>query len=153
MTADKIINLDLSPIRKKRIAINGDESRILELNTSDLNITNRLSEAYPKLTELAHQISTLVMPETEDDVADLKAAADAWKAIDDEMRNLMDYIFDSNVSEMCAPSGSMYDPINGKLRFEWLIDILSDLYERELQAEFNKVTKRIEKHTNKYVKK
>ncbi len=151
--ADKIINLDLSPIRKKRIAINGDESRILELNTSDLNITNRLSEAYPKLTELAHQISTLVMPETEDDVADLKAAADAWKAIDDEMRNLMDYIFDSNVSEMCAPSGSMYDPINGKLRFEWLIDILSDLYERELQAEFNKVTKRIEKHTSKYVKK
>ena len=151
--ADKIINLDLSPIRKKRIAINGDENRILELNTSDLNITNRLSEAYPKLTELAHQISTLVMPETEDDVADLKAAADAWKAIDDEMRNLMDYIFDSNVSEMCAPSGSMYDPINGKLRFEWLIDILSDLYERELQAEFNKVTKRIEKHTSKYVKK
>lgn len=151
--ADKIINLDLSPIRKKRIAINGDENRILELNTSDLNITNRLSEAYPKLNELGQQIGALTMPKTEDDVADLKAVSDAWKAIDGEMRNLMDYIFDSNVSEMCAPSGSMYDPINGKLRFEWLIDILSDLYERELQAEFNKVTKRIEKHTSKYVKK
>ena len=155
MATDKIINLDLSPIRKKRIAINGDENNILELNTSDLNITARLSEAYPKLmklsegmTEFQNSVSDKDNP-TDEDVAKL---ASEWKRIDNEMRDLVDYIFDADVCAHCATSGSMYDPINGKLRFEWIIDILSDLYEKELKSEFSKATKRVEKHTGKYVK-
>lgn len=155
MATDKIINLDLSPIRKKRIAINGDENNILELNTSDLNITSRLSEAYPKLmklsaslTEFQNSVSNKDEP-TDDDIHNI---ASEWKRVDNEMRDLVDYIFDADVCAHCATSGSMYDPINGKLRFEWIIDILSDLYEKELKSEFSKTAKRVEKHTGKYVK-
>ena len=152
--ADKIINLDLSPIRKKRIAINGDENRILELNTSDLNITTRMRDAYPQLVKLTEQLDAYSDIKTEiTDEESLTNVANEWQSIDTKMRELIDYMFDANVSEMCVPTGSMYDPINGKFRFEWLIDILSDLYEKELKSEFNKITKRVEKHTNKYVKK
>lgn len=152
--ADKVLNLDFSPIRKKRITINGDENRILELNTSDLNIVVRAKEAYPKLLELANRAEKVSNTESTDSDTDMfDIWATEWGKIDSEMRGLLDYIFDSNVSEMCAPFGSMYDPINGKFRFEWIVDILSELYEKELQAEFQKTTKRIEKHTAKYVKK
>ena len=152
--ADKIINLDLSPIRKKRIAINGDENRILELNTSDLNITTRMRDAYPQLVKLTEQLDAYSDTKTEiTDEESLTNVANEWQSIDTKMRELIDYMFDANVSEMCVPTGSMYDPINGKFRFEWLIDILSDLYEKELKSEFNKITKRVEKHTSKYVKK
>lgn len=152
--AEKMLNLDLSPIRKKRITINGDENRILELNTSDLNIVVRAKEAYPKLLELANRADKISDTDTAEPNADiLDTWTSEWEKIDTEMRGLLDYLFDSNVSEMCAPFGSMYDPVNGKFRFEWIIDILSDLYEKELQAEFQKTTKRVEKHTAKYVKK
>ena len=53
-TAD-IVDLDLSAIRKKRFRVDGDDSKILELNTSDLNILPRLKESYPKLQELSKQ--------------------------------------------------------------------------------------------------
>jgi hypothetical protein len=68
------------------------------------------------------------------------------------MRDLMDYIFDSNVSEICAPSGSMYDPINGQFRFEHIINILAGLYETDIESELTSIAKRVQKHTNKYSK-
>ena len=64
----------------------------------------------------------------------------------------MDYIFNSNVSELCAPDGSMYDPINGKFRFEHIIDTLAALYETDVSGEMNKLANRVKKHTDKYVR-
>ena len=62
----------------------------------------------------------------------------------------MDYLFDSNVSGICAPSGSMYDPFNGKYRFEHIIEILAGLYETDVTAGLNKMSARVKKHTDKY---
>ena len=64
----------------------------------------------------------------------------------------MDKLFDANVSETCAPSGTMFDPINGKFRFEHIIDVLSGLYESNMQSEIKKTASRIAKHTDKYTK-
>ena len=38
-------NIDLSVFRKKQFTIDGDENRILELDTSDLNIIKRIKES------------------------------------------------------------------------------------------------------------
>ena len=46
---EDIQDIDLSAIKKKRFRINGDSSKILELNTSDLSISSRLSAAYERL--------------------------------------------------------------------------------------------------------
>ena len=72
--------------------------------------------------------------------------------IDMEMRQLVDEIFDSNVSEVCAPSGSMFDPFNGTFRYEHIIDVLSKLYKNNLNSEFKKMSARIRKKTSKYTK-
>ena len=78
---------------------------------------------------------------------------DSLKKADTDMRELIDYIFDSNVSDICAPSGSMYDPINGQFRFEHIIDTLSGLYETSVTSEIKKITSNVQKHTDKYVRK
>ena len=44
-----VIDIDLSPTKKKSFRIDGDNSRIIYLNTSDVNIAIRLEELYPKL--------------------------------------------------------------------------------------------------------
>ena len=153
-----VIDISLSTIRKKRFRIDGDNTRILELNTSDLNILGRLKEAYPKLLNLTEN-AVKNWPSMEEDVENVfesektTQVINILEEIDTEMRKLMDYIFDSNVSEICAPYGSMYDPINGGFRFEHIIETLSPLYETDLVGETNKISTRLQKHTSKYVKK
>ena len=154
-----IVDLSLDIIRKKRFRIDGDNNRILELNTSDLNILTRLKEAYPKLVNLADK-AFRELPNVDDKAEDYDFMTDeatttvieTLKKADTEMRELIDYIFDSNVSEVCAPSGSMYDPINGAFRFEHIIGILSPLYESEVSSEMGKIATRVKKHTDKYVR-
>lgn len=145
---NNIIDIDLSVTRKKRFRIDGDDSRILELNTSDMNILLRLDEVEERLNKLADSV-------TFDSNDDEHAEENVKKLLstDKEMRELMDYLFDSNVSDICAPSGSMYDPFNGKYRFEHIIETLFTLYEDNIAAEYKKMSKNVQKHTAKYTKK
>lgn len=161
-SSNDVQDLDLSAIRKKRFRIDGDNNRILELNTSDMNIIVRLRDNYPKLTELANKVAELkYSDETESESEELTDAelqelfdfSTKFESIDNEMRNIIDRIFDSNVSEVCAPSGSMYDLLNGQFRFEHIIDRLTKLYETNISDEYKKMDQRIRKHTDKYTKK
>lgn len=153
-----IQDINLSVIRKKRFRVDGDDNRILELNTSDLNILARLKDAYPKLIAIAdNAFKDLPQVDTSEEVDFINSAEtaeliDSLKKADSEMRELVDYIFDSNVSEVCAPSGSMYDPINGQFRFEHIINVLAALYETDVEKEMGAIAARVKKHTGKYSK-
>lgn len=151
---DEITDIDLSVTKKKEFRIDGDNNRILKLNTSDLGTVVRLQKLYPQLVELGTKaVEKLDLDNDELTVDEMIAqASDAVKEIDEEMRRLMDELFDANVSETCAPSGTMFDPINGKFRFEHIIDVLSGLYESNMQSEIKKTASRIAKHTDKYTK-
>lgn len=150
-TTNNIIDLDLTPLRKKRIRIDNDDNKILELNTSDLNIIVRLQEVYPKLTELAVTAGIdKINTDTEEGMEELVTKL---KEIDAKMREYIDYVFNSNVSELCAADGSMYDPFNGQFRFEFIIDKLFSVYDDNFGQEFKKMQRNVQKHTNKYVRK
>lgn len=157
---EDVIDLDLSVTKKKRFRFDKDNNRILELNTSDMNILPRMSESYPKLKAQQEKAAKLMdgIELNDEEVTDAKVAEDMatiserLKAIDKEMRDLIDFMFNANVSEVAAPDGSMYDPYEGSFRFEYIITLLVKQYENNLQAEFNKMSKQMEKHTAKYTK-
>lgn len=154
--ADDIQDLNLSAIKKKRFRINGDSNKILELNTSDLTITSRLSKSYERLTKYMDEVGKILskLPDGEDEVAEVEDTInEQLKAIDDKMRKEIDFIFDAPVSKVCADGGSMYDPFEGMFRFEHIIDALSKLYETNLNSEFSKMKKRVSAKTSKYTKK
>ena len=156
--ADDIVDLDISAIKKKRFRINGDPNKILELNTSDLNISTRLSASYEKLTKHMEEVGKILAEVPDGDDGELPAEKeslllDKLHEIDKKMREEMDFIFDAPVSEVCSDGGSMYDPFEGMFRFEHIIDALSKLYENNLNSEFNKVRKRVNAKTSKYTKK
>lgn len=154
---DDIQDVDLSAIKKKRFRINGDNNKILELNTSDLQIVSRLSTAYEKLMEDMEKVGTVLstLPENEDELDDEKEKLmrKQLKEIDDTMKERIDYIFDAPVSAACSDGGSMYDPFEGMFRFEHIIEAILKLYERNLDSEFNKMRRRVSAKTSKYVKK
>ena len=156
---DEIIDLDLSVTKKKKFRFDRDDSRVVEINTSDMNIMQRVNVAYPKLQALQDKASKLTegvsidTTESEDNAFhDLATMAERLSAIDAEMRELIDYMFDADVSKAAAPDGSMYDPFNGSFRFEHIIAIMMTQYEKNLQSEFGKMEKQMKKHTDKYTR-
>ena len=152
---EDVIDVNLNDeIPKKRFRIDGDNDKILELDTSDLGIGERLKKIYPKLAKLVADAIN-VNYDTDNDMpeTDINKVADTLSNIDMEMRKLLDELFDANVSEVCYVDKHMYSPYNGKFLYEILIEKLSKLYENNLTEEFNKMEDRMKKHTQKYVKK
>lgn len=147
---EKNLTLDLSSTHKKKITVdNGETLQDLYLNLSDMNLPTRFKEKYEYLQDLEKNAFTK-LGETGDDVLQ---TADTLKNIDNQMREVIDYIFDGNVSEVCASSGSMFDLIDGKFRYECILDGLSKLYDDNIKLETKKLEKRLSKHTDKYIKK
>lgn len=154
-----IIDIDLSVTQKKKFRFGKDDSRIVEMNTSDMNILQRVNVAYPKLQDLQKKAAKLTEGLNDEDDAteantihSIATMAERLSAVDAEMRELLDYIFDAPVSAATAPDGSMYDPFNGSFRYEHIIAILMKQYEDNLQSEFNKMEKQLKKHTDKYTR-
>lgn len=154
---EDIQDIDLSAIKKKRFRINGDSNKILELNTSDLNISSRLSLAYNRLTQYMDEVGTVLadVPDNDDELTSEQETLveEKLQEIDLKMREEIDYIFDAPVSDVCADTGSMYDPFEGQFRFEHIIDALSKLYETNLNREFNMMKRKVAAKTSKYTKK
>lgn len=140
-----IIDINIDGVKKQRFRINGDDSKVIELNISDIGIAERLEKGYENLQVTMTEISEM---DTED-----KDFTKKIRRADDAMREQIDYIFDSNVSEILVGSGgTMYDPVDGMFRFERILDGLTRLYENNLNSEYKKMQKRIQKHTDKYTK-
>ena len=150
---NEIIDLDLSITSKKKFRFDRDDNRIVEINTSDMNLMQRVSVAYPKLEALQSKASKLaegIEIEHSTFVNDLTTMADRLSEVDAEMREMLDYMFDAPVSAAAAPNGSMYDPFNGSFRYEHIIALMMKQYEDNLQSEFKKMEKQLKKHTDKY---
>lgn len=147
----KTVSIDLSALNKTKVLINEDENRYVMLDLSDLNVPTRFEEVSPKVEKVLIGIGSY------GDVTDdeEKAAMLKQQIIngDVEIRSYIDYIFGSNVCEVCAPSGTMVDMIDGKFRWEYIMDALSGLYGEHIEMEFNKVLARVKSHTDKYTKK
>jgi len=152
---NNIIDLDLSITQKKKFRFGKDDNRIVEINTSDMNLMQRVNEAYPKLNDLQNRAAKLTEGldlEESAGIEDLGTMAERLSVVDTEMRELIDYMFDAPVSAAAAPDGSMYDPFNGSFRYEHIIAAIMKQYEDNLQSEFKKMERQLKKHTDKYTR-
>lgn len=153
------IELDLSVLRRKRIRVDGDDNRILELDTSDLGVISRLKDLQPRLDELSREGEELSLIGDLGDDDNFDSLAEKFKSLDTKMRAIIDELFQSNVSEVCAPTGSLLDPINGSYRWEIIIDSIINLYNDSIKQEMTKSSSSqvdknvagVKAHTSKYI--
>lgn len=143
-----IIDLELKEIRKKKFRLERDNNRVIELNTSDLMLGKRLKEVYPKMLSLVTEANEIMANLDEEDDSEIEALV----IINDKLKDFLNYVFDSDIADKACPDGSLYDPFNGKFRFEYIIEKLMDLYENNFSQEYMLMQKRIDKHTDKYTK-
>lgn len=141
-----VIDIEFKELQKKRFRLDRDNNRIIELDTSDMSTIRRLEEIYPKMMTMVNEAHTRIADDTED-------VLETLERIDKEMRDMIDYAFNSKVADKACPEGTLYDPFNGKFRFEYIMDKLIGLYDSNLKSEYNMMQKRVNKHTAKYTKK
>ena len=155
--SNKPITLDLSETSRSKIWVNGDCTKVIELNLTDFNVMTRAKDALSKLDELQSEANKLasdeVLSSEEDSEAKFDELIEAFRSIDKKMREIVDYIFDFPVCDVCCDGGSMYDPIKGQYRYEYIIEKLMKLYDENWTKETKLAQDRIKSHTAKYTKK
>lgn len=153
---EEFVDLDLSVTKKKKFRFDRDNNRIVELNTSDMRIVGRLSEALPKLRTLQNKAAKLMdgisLDNDEHLENDFAVIGTRLYEIDVEMRGIIDELFGADVSAKAAPDGSMYDPFDGTYRFEHIIALLMSQYEANLKAEYENIERKMSNHIDKYRK-
>lgn len=146
------MDLDLSATRKKRIRIDGDDNRIIEINTSDMNIIQRLDVLSDRMNKLSDKFIDIKFGnEPEGEEPSIEDTEEAIRVIDRELRDIIDELFQSKVSDICAPDGTMWDMFNGSFRYEIIMEQLLNLYADNIQAETKKTMERLHKYTDKYM--
>lgn len=161
---EQVLHLDLSATAGKKVVIDNDESRTFRINPSDFSIYDRLREGmsrlYDVLTSMKAKVGALAESEdsteseNENDDGDTfnDTLGEVMRDADAEMRSILDFIFNAPVADACAPDGYMFDLFDGQLRFEYIINALTKLYENNINAEFYKVKSRISAKLPDYVK-
>ena len=149
-----VINLDMHEAARTKIWVNGDNQKVLELNLSDIGVSARFNDVYPKLLALQDDIGSMLeegKPEDADD-GQMTLLVSQFREVDKKMREYVDYIFDFPVCHVCCDGGSMYDLVGGQYRFEYIIEKISKLYDQRFTFEDKKLRDRMKSHTAKYTK-
>lgn len=145
----KVIDLNVKGGSRTQIRINGDDSKIIELNLNDINILTRLNTSVKDLEGLKTDGITKSLDNSDRESVD--RLSDELLTIDAEIRNIVNNIFDFDVCTPIAGNASMLDLIDGQCRFEVIIKSLSDLYkdtfEKAAQVAKEKVNNRVKKYT------
>ena len=150
-TTNKTFDFDLSLSQKKRIRIDGDDNRIIELNTSDMSIVERINQLADKMNELSTKYIDAKFDENLDEKQETEEIIIRIRELDSKMREIVDDLFQSKVSNVCVPDGTMFDMFNGMFMYEILIERLLTLYADNIESETKKTLSRMRKHTDKYI--
>lgn len=144
-----VTDIQLNISKKEQFRINGDDSKIIELDISDLGVLNRLRESYPRLQDLG--IKGFEAESDEDlDNKTLGEFMDALNNVNAEMCSILNYIFDSDIAKTCSFGKPLYNMVAGKFIFEIIMDTLFGLYSDSIKAEFGEMSARMKSHTSKY---
>ena len=84
-----VTDIQLNISKKEQFRINGDDSKIIELDISDLGVLNRLRESYPRLQDLGMKGF-----ETEsDEDSDIKTLGEYMDALDNINTEMCDILY------------------------------------------------------------
>ena len=137
-------------IRTKTFTIDGDPNRVIELDPSDMGVIGRLDEAIPQMSALLDEFVAKGKQLAEEE--NNTGFGVALRELDASMRTIINTIFDYDVCSVCVPKGTLFDVVvdSDKFKFEVLIQGLSQVYEKTIVGDLQRVQNRMSEHTKKY---
>lgn len=147
----EIKNISIGLPKKKKFSIDGDEGRVVFLDTGDTGILARWSNVQEWLMNAAQELEDIAGGGR--DAEQALIASKRFRELDLGAREKLNYLFDSDVCTPIAGNGALIRLVEGEPLFMVILDALVPLYEADIKVEYEKSKKRIEKHTAKYAAK
>ena len=132
----------------KEFSINNDPNRIIRFNPSDFSIIERIKTAYDEIDKATKIEDDIDLKADGTPVEELGKAAEIVKGINDTIKNQIDYIFNSPVSEMVFGKQSPLSMIKGVPLWERFMNAIAPVIQKEVKAEQLASQKRISKYTS-----
>lgn len=122
----------------KTYAINGDESNVVKINTSDYGIFSRAKE---KAQELASLEKMATDSESEDNLTKMEE-------VEKLVRNLLNYIFNADVCTPAFGNVNCLSPCDGVPMFVGFFNAFMEILQEEMLTESKKMQANVSKYTN-----
>lgn len=116
----------------KRLAINGDTSRVIVINPTDVGIVARYKEKFPEIEKLSAETGN------SEEILDI---------LDKKVREFVDYIIGSPVSEIVFGKTNCISMAGGQTILENFLTAYMEYMKPEIKAEYERSKKRVEKYT------
>jgi hypothetical protein len=132
----------------KEFTLNNDPNKVIRFNPADINLLERFQQAQKTIEKEQNRIS-----------ADIDIGIDGENQVNDEyvvkaidevnqlIKDQIDYVFDSKVSDMVFGNQSPLNPVKGRPFFERFLDAVKPILETEILKEQKESQKRISKYT------
>lgn len=137
----------------KEFMINNDPDRVIRFNPADFSILERFQEASERITSAQEDTAEGIEVKADGTVdSELDEAVEMIAGINKLIKDQVDYIFDSKVSDIAFGNQSPLSMVKGAPLFERFIEAAQKHIEKEIMAEQKASQKRIEKYTKVYHK-
>lgn len=133
----------------KTYAINGDENRVIRINTSDYALLDRLVEAYKRIESIEKPDAPAAAADSP--VEKVAAAAKVINDIESQIRDAIDYIFNTDVCSAAFGAQSALSSIGGVPLYERFLNALLPVVTSDIKSEMAAHKERVGRYTEKVV--
>lgn len=131
----------------KEFTINNDPNKVIRINLSDYSIVERINKAYEEIDKITKINEDIELKSDGSPLSELNKAAEIVSKINKAIKDQIDYIFDSPVSDMVFGNQSPLSTVNGVPLYERFLEAITPYIKEEIQKEQKASQKRIEKYT------
>jgi len=132
----------------KEFMINDDPNKVIRFDPTDFAIIERFNNAMKNIEKATENLENDVNIDSKGEpLSELEEAAEAVAKVNKLIKEQIDYIFDSPVSEMVFGNKSPLALVKGVPLFERFIMAAKEVIEKEVKKEMEASQKRIEKYT------
>lgn len=129
----------------KEFTINGDPTRVIKFNPSDISIIERAQKVRKEISEEVKSLDNLKIEDEEE-------LANAVNKVNEIVKEKINYIFGSDVSDIAFGLQSPIASANGVTLAERFISAVLPIIQKEIEEEDKKSKARISKYTERYHK-
>ncbi len=136
----------------KSFTCNNDPSKVIRFNPGDFSIIERIDASYKVIEAVTEKAKNFKLKPDGSPVSDLAEAAEAVREISTAIKEQIDAIFDSQVSEVVFGNQSPMSMVKGVPFYERFLMAVMPVIRDEVRKEKAASKKRIEKYTKQVIK-
>jgi hypothetical protein len=132
----------------KEFMINKDANRVVRFNPTDFGIIERIKTAYNEIDKVTQLDKDIELKTDGTPIDELGKSAEIIGSTNKKIKEMIDYIFNSEVSDSVFGKQSPLSIVNGRPLWQGFLECLNPVIKAEVKKAQQESQKRISKYTS-----